>query len=375
MDDDIASLIIDNGSGMTQAGFGGDDFPRAVFPSIVGRPRRRSRTTDKWEGIFIGSDILAKRADLTLDYPIEHGIVTNWDDMVKIWDHTFARELRVDPEEHPVLLTEAPLNPKANREKATEIMFEKFHAPALYVANQAVLSLYSLESERSLTGTVLQSGEGVTYSVPVYEGSALSHAILRLDMAGRDLTDYLMKLLTEQGYTFTTPDDREAVRDIKETLCYVARDFDDTVKKAAAGSSLERSYKLPDGQLITLSDARIRVPEALFKPSFLGTQGPGIHEMTNDSIQKCDEEIRSDLYANVVLAGGSTMFPGIADRMQKEVTALAPPTMKIKIIAPPERKYSAWIGGSILASLSTFPKMWTSKQEYEEYGPSIMQRK
>ncbi|XP_038044799.1 actin-3-like [Patiria miniata] len=370
MDDDVATLVIDNGTGLTRAGFAGDDAPKAVFPSVVGYPRGRTRTKSTSEGFFTGSDIPAKRADLTLRYPIEHGIVTNWDDMEKIWHHAFARELRVDPEEHPVLLTEAPLNPKANREKTAEVMFETFHTPALFLAIQAVLALYA--SKRSRTGTVLQSGEGVTYSVPVYEGSALPHGILRLDMAGRDLTDYLVALLTERGYSFNTIDEREIIRDIKETLCYVALDFDEAMKQAASGSSLERSYKLPDGQLITLNDARIRVPEALFQPSFLGTQGPGIHEMTNDSIQRCDADIRKYLYANVVLAGSSTLFPGIADRMQKEVTALAPRSTEIKIIAPPERKNSVWIGGSILASLSTFQEMWISKQEYDESGPSIV---
>ena len=191
---------------------------------------------------------------MTLNYPLEHGVVSNWDDMEKIWDHTFHVELQADPQERPVLMTEAPLNPKSNRERMTQIMFEQFNTPAFYVAIQAVLSLYS---QGRTTGIVLDSGDGVSHMVPVYEGFNLPHAIERLDVAGRDLTNYMAKLLLQRGLHLTSTAELEIVKDMKEKLCYVAMDYEAEMQAASQpGNLIERDYELPDGQKVKVGNER-----------------------------------------------------------------------------------------------------------------------
>jgi len=375
-EDEHIAVVLDNGSGRIKAGFAGEDAPRCVFPSIVGR--YREGYTSAMVGIakkdaYVGDEAQAKRGLLSLKYPIEHGIVTSWDDMEKIWNHTFYNELRVDPSEQFALLTEAPMNPKINRERMCSIMFETFSTPGFYVSIQAILSLYS--SGRT-SGVVLDSGDGVTHVVPVFEGYSLPHTVGRLDLAGRDLTRYAVRILKERiPFDFNTSAGREIVRDIKEKTCYIALDFDEEVAKRDRSSELDMKYELPDGNVVIMKEERFRIPEVLFQPSMIGKEAGGVHQLLFQSITESDIDIRRNLFHNIILSGGTTMFEGIQERLTKEVGALAPASVKVRVVAPEERKYSVWMGGSILAQLSSFQDSWCMKEDYEEAGPGIVHRK
>ncbi|KAJ7168636.1 actin-2 [Mycena filopes] len=372
MDEDITAVVIDNGSRTTKVGFAGDDM-RAVFPSVVGRPRFRGVGFHPLKDCYVGDEAQARRGIMGLKYPIENGIISNWDNIEEIWAHAFSTELRAAPVEHPVLLTEPVLNPATHRERMAEIMFERFEVPAFYVKPQAVLAL--LAGGRT-TGLVLDSGDWTSYAVPVYEGCILGHAVQRTEVGGRDLTDKLIReLAVERGYAFSTVAEREIVEDIKRRMCFVQTRADCDRETASAGELLE--YELPDGEMIHLGDERFLTPEVLFKPSLMDSEStsPGIHETIFTVITKCDVDIQPEMYRNIVLAGGNTMLSGLADRVQEELGKLAPSEFTVQTHAPPDRKYSAWMGGSILASLSTFRKSWVSRHEYDEFGSSIVHRR
>lgn len=304
-------------------------------------------------------------------------MVQDWNDMERVWSYLYSKDnLNVNSEEHAVLLTEAPLNPYAHRQQAAEIFFEKFNVPALYVAVQAILSLYA--SGRT-TGVVLDCGDGVTQAVPVYEGLAIKSGITRMDIAGRDVTAQLQLLLRRAGRTLVTSAEMEVVRQIKEQCCVVALNAAASEEAAAAGgkgssSSGVHQYQLPDGSYVEVGPESFRAPEILFQPGIIGSEYRGVHDCLVNSIMKCDLDVRRGLFSQIVLSGGSTLFPGFGERLLNEVRkhALSPRETKIRIAAPPERLHSAWVGGSILAALSTFKTMWVSKADYQEHGNRLL---
>jgi centractin len=387
-------LVIDNGSGTIRAGFAGTDLPAAYFPSYVGRPKHTRVLAGALEGeTFIGPRAQEFRGLLKIHYPLEHGIVTDWDDMERIWTYVYEQELKTLSEDHPVLLTEPPLNPRTNRDTAAQILFDQFNVPAVYMSIQAVLSLYA--SGRT-TGIVLDAGDGVSHAVPVYEGFAIPSSIRRMDVAGRDVTENMQLLLRKSGHVFHTSAEKEIVRVMKEKISYVSLEPKKEEKEYASGvwkqEKKDIEYILPDGNKVRIGPERFRAPEIMFDPELIGLEYPGIHQMVVDAINRTDMDLRKNLFGNIVLSGGSTLTKGFGDRLLHEVQRLAVKDMRIKIFAPPERKYSTWIGGSILAGLSTFrkvsiqfpresvdltngnSKMWVSIDEWHE-NPDILHTK
>uniref|UniRef100_A0A3P9MWB2 Si:ch211-241j12.3 n=1 Tax=Poecilia reticulata TaxID=8081 RepID=A0A3P9MWB2_POERE len=353
-------IVLDMGSGLMKAGFANQDLPNITFPTIIGVPKYEEIMSGAVEKeLYVGHDAQHMRGVLTLNHPIKNGIICNWDEMEKMWQYTF-QQLCVDPEEHPVLLTEAAMNPLENRRRMVEIMFENFGVPLAYVAMQAVLALYAAGRT---TGVVFDSGEGVSHSVPVFEGYSLPHAVQRFPLAGLDVT-LQSRFTFEQGVCMRT------------TCCCVALNYEAELNPRSS-SCREMQYTMPDGQIVAMGTERFRAPEILFNPDMIGRDHPGIHESIFKSILRSDIDLRRSFLGNIILSGGNTLLPGLPERLQAEVKSLVPADMRVNVCvtSPKDRRFLVWSGGAVLANLSTFNSAWISRGEYEEYGPQIVFRK
>ncbi|GFO03762.1 actin, muscle [Plakobranchus ocellatus] len=325
---------------------------------------------------YIGDEAQDKRELLTLRYPIEHGIIVKWEDMEKIWNHMFFSELKISPEQHPILISDPPFNPKGHKEKFVQVMFENYQVPAFFLAFEPMLCLLSTGRNQ---GTLLNIGEGYTSVASFWESHSPFHAVSRHDFGGKDLTLYLRQLLHQRGYSFTTTSELEIVREIKERFCCIPQ----SISIQNVGCSVpkgEKKFKLLDGTYISLGEELYTCPDTLFTPDgVFNSTGESLAEMVHKSITACDITCRRDMYCSVLLCGGSTLIPGFADRLRAELVEgrkgydHAP--SRVRVIDAPERKYHTWIGGSILASLSTFAHVWITREEYREYGPLILHRK
>jgi actin-related protein len=348
---EMRRIVIDHGSSTLKAGAAGDDVPSYVKNE---------------------QDL----KDYDVPFPIKRGAVTDWDALALTWRHMFCD---IDDFECLALMVaDAPLTSRADRERMVQVMFDVFELPAAYIQNAATLSLVCC-GQISEAACVISSGGGVTTTVAVHKGYAVPDTTECLDVAGEDLTDFMVQMLTKRGkLNNTTPSQaHEIARDIKEKLAHVDefRTHNFTQTQDYSDYQRGRTYTLPDGGTIQVGDELIRCAEALFEPSRVGRSGRGIGECGMETINKCDISFRHELFGNLVLAGGSTLFPGFATRTQHEIESRGPSGPKFSVNAIPERKDSAWMGGSILASLSTFPQCWITRDEFMEVGPSIVHSK
>lgn len=380
-------IVCDNGTGFVKCGFAGDNFPRHIFPSIIGRPilRADEHVTEEvdLQDVMVGDDAAAARALLEVTYPVDNGIIRSWDDMMHVWEYTWFKKLRINPPDCLVMLTEAPMNPKANREKLVQVMFEVFGFQGVHVSIQAVLTLYA---QGLLTGVVVDSGDGVTHVVPVYEGFALPHLIRRLDVAGRHITHHLIKLLLLRGYAFNRTADFETIRELKEKVCYVAYDRDLEQRLALETTTVAQSCTIPDGRVVKLGAERFECAEALFNPGRMDIDSKGLAELVFEVIQSADVDCRTEFYRHIVLSGGSTMFPGLPSRLEKEIKELYVAHVlqgdreklarfKLRIEDPPRRKHMVYLGGSVLANIMKDKEpFWMTKAEYEEQGLKVLRK-
>ncbi|XP_046556831.1 actin-like isoform X1 [Haliotis rubra] len=354
-----APLVFDNGSQNFRAGFAGESIPQLDIRSVVGS----ARYSGSFNGgkIYYGTEAIQKRSLLNLRFPVNHGSITGWEDIEKVWQHAYSR-LEASPEDHPILITKPPITSKDTQERMAQILFETFKAPAMYIADTASLSL---AASGLTSGIVVGSGAELTTITPIQGNTVVHEAVRRSFLAGNCVLEFLSTTLNT---------DLEVIEEMKKAVCYVAADFDEEMITAASSKSLEMTYEFADGSDITVNSERFRGPEGLFQPSVVHVNEPGIHRMINASIMGCDTNSRQELYQNILLAGGNTMFPGMEARIRKEVSALAGPDVEVKVIAPPDRILSAWHGGSQMASLPTFNELCITKKDYDESGPSVVSR-
>lgn len=379
-------VVCDNGTGYVKCGFAGENFPTSVFPCVVGRPLLRyeeSLQEQELTDIVVGAACADLRHQLDVSYPVTNGIVQNWDDMGHIWDHAFYSELKVDPSECKILLTDPPLNPLKNREQMIETMFEKYNFSGVFIQIQAVLSLYA---QGLLTGLVIDSGDGVTHVVPVVDGYSYPHLTKRMNVAGRHITSYLVDLLSRRGYAMNKSADFETVREIKEKLCYISYDYKREYQLGLETTILVKSYTLPDGRVIKVGTERFQAPEALFTPELIDVEGDGLADMAFRCIQEMDIDNRMTLYQHIVLSGGSTMYPGLPSRLEKEILDRyldvvlkgnkdGLKKLRLRIEDPPRRKHMVYLGGAVLAGImKDAPEFWITKQEYQEEGVACLRK-
>jgi len=374
------NVVIDNGTNTIKGGFSTADIPQCRIPTIVGHGRHKGAMSSLGlKDCYVGSQAQRLRGILSISHPIRQGVVQDWDDLETIWTHIVENELKAETSAQPMLITQMPLASQSDEAKMAEILMEKLHVPAMFIANKSVMSLYG---GGNMTGISVDSGHDTTYLVPSYQGNAISDATLVLKIGGKQVTEHLMNLLMNGKYSF--PDDnfllwrkkkktkftvsskKEIIREMKEQYCSISPNY--TLSYEVA-SYPENSIRLPDGNMIVMGRETFMAPEIMFQPSLANKKSCGLSQLIYYSVLKCDEKIRPELLSNITLSGGNTKFPGFEKRLYQELSELFDEKTTIKVKSLPNRELLGWIGGARLSNLSSFQRFWLTKADYQENGP------
>lgn len=361
------TLVLDIGQFSTKAGFAGEDYPSQVFVSMVGKPKYQNLDAQYGgtaQELYVGNEI--QSVGLYKIYsPIENGRITDWTHFQSIIDYIFYN-LRVDPSLVNVLFAIHPNFPKSDLAQLFRLFLEHYQCMAFYPVLDSMLTLYSGGFR---TGLVIEIGDSCTRIVPIYEGYKLEHAIKILDTGGRELTKFMEKTLGGIGFSADSSIRRELVRALKEKACFVSLDYNEDLKRA---DQYDKAFTLPDGSTISLSKERFLVPEFLFNPSMFNSEEISLSEAIMDVIDSCDLDVRPQLLNNIFLSGGSSMFPNLKSRIYQELELELAKRKRtdqtIRIIAPRERTFSVWVGGSILAMIPEFSNNWITRAKYFSTG-------
>merc|ERR1711907_908154 len=368
----------------------------SVIANCIAKPRFTRGMKDRIadiRGKYIGDAAQSKRGICALHWPMQDGVVKNWDDMQYIWQYLVDSELRFDLEEDifGLMLTERALNPRKNREEAAKIWFESFNVPRYHVAVESLLSLTLLS--QSLTGLCVDSGDAVTTVTPMVEGYILNDAMWRVPLAGCQVSECMERVMARAGIChFTTSAERMSVLEMKK-MCYVAEfgGFDAEVERLKESTDPQQ-YTLPDGDVLTLRQQLVETPELMFKPTVDGKEMGGLAELVHQAVEDCPLDCRKSMYENIVLCGGNTNFPNMGKRLQQEVQALTRTRAAVKVEDCSSNEtcdpmHASWLGGSVLTTTSPFAlgdqdedycakfDKWVTKAQYEECGPRIVTEK
>lgn len=402
------AVVIDNGTGYTKMGFSGNIEPQYIIPTAIATREDDKALPGKKDGIddlnyCIGDSALENSSTHSISYPIKHGLVDDWDSMERMWNRCLFEYLRCEPEEHYVLLTEPPLNPPENREYTAEIMFETFNVPGLYIAVQAVLALAASWTskevkEHSLTGTVIDSGDGVTHVIPVAEGYVIGSCIKHIPLAGKTVTQFIQQLMRERKEPIPSEDSLEVAKKVKEMYSYVcpdlAKEYQKYDKQPEKFFKQFNGFKKQTGQpwVCDVGYERFLGPEVFFNPEiFSSDYTTPLPDVVDDAILHCPIDVRRKLYGNIVLSGGTTMFKDFGRRLQRDIkrsvdsrmqanlarllesnaTTTPPPPIDVNVISHHMQRYAVWFGGSMLASSPEFYRVCHTKAQYDEEGPRI----